>query len=197
MEGEEIIIKLKTENKVLKREVNKLRKISFRDSLTGLLNKTGFEREVISALSMARRAKSCLCIGVFDLDGFKQFNDKKGHKEGDRVLANFADVLIKNTRLGDVLSRWGGDEFVIALQFAELSDAINAGNRIRTSMEESYKNNKYPVTVSGGFSEICFKNIDLNRRVSGDFFKNVYLKLFKQADRKLLKIAKVNKNKVI
>ncbi|MFH1376400.1 MAG: GGDEF domain-containing protein [Candidatus Woesearchaeota archaeon] len=195
--SENLIKNLKSENRNLKREVKKLKVISFRDSLTGLSNKTGFEHEVISAISMARRAKSCLCLGIFDLDGFKQFNDKKGHKEGDKVLIEFAKVLEKNTRLGDVLSRWGGDEFVVVLQFARLADALEVGERIRESIEKIYRGKKYSITVSGGFSEICFKDVDLKTHVSNNYFKKIYLKLFKQADKKLLDVAKVNKNKIV
>jgi polar amino acid transport system substrate-binding protein len=187
--------RLRKENRYLKRELSRLRRISYRDELTGLWNKMGFKREVISILSMVRRQKSSLCLGVFDLDGFKDVNDRLGHKEGDKVLVLFAEVLKKYTRLGDILGRWGGDEFLIALPLAKLEDALNVGERIREYVEKRYRRSKYPITVSGAFSEVSFSSS--RKRMGYSDFERLYEKLFKEADEKLLKMAKQRKNKVI
>lgn len=191
-----LIKTLRSENRNLRKEINKLKKLSYYDGLTGLFNKPGFEQRVIASLSLIRRKNGSLCLGIFDLDGFKQINDKLGHKEGDRILIMFAKVLSKYTRLGDILCRWGGDEFVIALPFSRLQDAKDVGERIRKHMEKKYGNKKYPVTVSGAFNEISFENSNSNKIMHRDFAK-AYETLFKKADKKLLCVAKLSKNKIV
>jgi diguanylate cyclase (GGDEF)-like protein len=81
------------------------------DSLTGLLNRRSFEQEV----SKARRETPLLTIAIADLDHFKQLNDTYGHETGDRALRLFAQVLAGSVRSQDIVSRHGGEEFVIAL----------------------------------------------------------------------------------
>ena len=81
------------------------------DSLTGLLNRRSFERRV----SEARRDDLPLTIAMADLDNFKKLNDSYGHDTGDRALRLFAQVLTGSLRAQDLISRHGGEEFVIAL----------------------------------------------------------------------------------
>ena len=191
----DLIKKIRSENTALRKEVAKLKRLSYYDELTGLLNKAGFEHRILASLSMVKRERSKLCLGSFDLDGFKQNNDKLGHKEGDKILIIFAKVLNNYMRLGDLLCRWGGDEFVVALPLSRLSDAINIGERIRKHVERKYKHNKYPITVSGAFNEISFEKS--NAKIAISDLTRIYEHLFNQADKKLLSIAKLNRNRIV
>ena len=85
------------------------------DVLTGLPNTRSLYRHLETELSRCRRSNSTLTVLVFDLDGFKQVNDRLGHLEGDRVLKMFAEQLQGACRDYDLVARIGGDEFVVVL----------------------------------------------------------------------------------
>ena len=89
------------------------------DALTGLLNRRSFEQQV----SIARRENPLLSIAIADLDHFKQLNDTYGHETGDRALRLFAQVLTGSVRGQDIVSRHGGEEFVIGLTGCTVSSA--------------------------------------------------------------------------
>ncbi|QNK79370.1 diguanylate cyclase [Nakamurella sp. PAMC28650] len=81
------------------------------DSLTGLLNRRSFEQR----FSLIRRQGNVVSVAMADLDHFKLLNDKYGHETGDRALLLFAQVITESVRAGDLVSRHGGEEFVVAL----------------------------------------------------------------------------------
>ena len=82
-----------------------------RDPLTGLLNHEAFHARLSSEVARARRYRGRLALVLFDLDRFKETNDRDGHPEGDRLLRAFASALESTARATDVLGRLGGDEF--------------------------------------------------------------------------------------
>jgi len=84
------------------------------DVLTGLVNRRGW-RSRLAVLVAARTPREPLTIAVLDIDHFKAYNDAHGHPAGDRVLREFADRARAVLRRGDVLARWGGEEFALAL----------------------------------------------------------------------------------
>jgi diguanylate cyclase (GGDEF)-like protein len=85
------------------------------DPLTGLLNRRAWDEALGAALARARRDGQPLSVAVLDLDGFKQFNDAHGHQAGDRLLKEVADAWRAQLREGDLLARWGGDEFALLI----------------------------------------------------------------------------------
>jgi diguanylate cyclase (GGDEF)-like protein len=91
-----------------------LERASF-DSLTKLPNRGEFERRAADVLATADRDESGVCLLLFDLNGFKQVNDTHGHIVGDEVLKVVGARLRKAVRDGDVVARWGGDEFVVVM----------------------------------------------------------------------------------
>ena len=93
----------------------RLRRLSARDRLTGLLNRGYFEARFLAEVSRARRHGHQLAIGVLDVDRFKNFNDRYGHASGDVALRVLAEVLLKGLRSSDTVARYGGEEFVVLL----------------------------------------------------------------------------------
>ena len=110
------------------------------DSLTGLTNRRGFETLFQQAMTMCRKAERQAVLLYFDLDGFKQINDQRGHTEGDRALKLFAECLLSAFRESDVLARLGGDEFAVLLVGAEVPGAEAALVRLQTLLNERNRN---------------------------------------------------------
>ena len=83
------------------------------DSVTGIYNRQHFTKLAQMELAFACRYQTPIGIILLDIDNFKQINDSHGHPCGDFILAQFADIVIKNKRTEDLLGRYGGDEFII------------------------------------------------------------------------------------
>lgn len=101
------------------------------DSLTGVLNRRALFDRFGSTKQSSRTA-----VLMFDLDHFKQVNDRFGHAEGDRVLQRFADVLRLELRRGDIASRIGGEEFCVVLSDIDQEQAKTIAERIRKSFAD-------------------------------------------------------------
>ena len=105
-----------------------------RDYLTGLLNRRGLQ----SAMDGLRKEDLPLAVYLFDLDNLKQANDTCGHDMGDQMIQCFASLLRRQTRTGDILCRYGGDEFVVILKhLGQGEDAVKKGNKICEAFRKS------------------------------------------------------------
>jgi diguanylate cyclase (GGDEF)-like protein len=113
--------------------VARLRAQADTDHLTGLLNRNGFARAANREHALAGRTGARLTIAVVDLDGFKRVNDEHGHAAGDRVLAELADAWTRTLRPGDVLARYGGDEFVVMFPATSETDAAEPLKRLHAA----------------------------------------------------------------
>lgn len=103
------------------------------DILTGLPNRRSWEDELRRELARAARQSSPLTVAMLDLDGFKEFNDTRGHPAGDRVLRRVADLWRPLIRATDTLCRFGGDEFALLLPGCELDQARALMGRLRSA----------------------------------------------------------------
>lgn len=104
------------------------------DELTLLSNRRGFVTLAGQALSFCKRVGKSAALLYFDLDGFKQINDRCGHAGGDRVLRDFAGLLLETFRTSDVLGRIGGDEFAVLVTGATESDLRGLQQRLDGSV---------------------------------------------------------------
>ena len=110
------------------------------DSLTGLYNRRGMEDALAKAIENFNRYGHEGALMMFDLNGFKQVNDVYGHAAGDALLRHVAEVLRENTRGTDSLCRLGGDEFMVFLVGAGLSQALIMARRLRMALEQNHVN---------------------------------------------------------
>ena len=125
------------------------RNMARRDFLTGLHNSRWFYRRAELEIDRARRAATPLTIAYFDVDGFKQVNDRMGHPEGDRLLKAIASALGAGVRRIDMAARLGGDEFAVLLPLDDFPAAQAAIARIRERLLDTVRET-WPVTFSVG-----------------------------------------------
>ena len=110
---------------------NQLRAAARTDAKTGLLNAATWQEEATREISRATRTHAPLTVLFADLDHFKEVNDQHGHLVGDQVLVAVAAALQSGSRSYDVLGRFGGEEFTIALPGTDLDEAIQITARLR------------------------------------------------------------------
>jgi diguanylate cyclase (GGDEF)-like protein len=107
-----------------------------RDPLTGLLNHSAFHAQLSLEAARARRYRGSVALVLFDLDRFKETNDREGHQEGDRLLRAFASALAATLRETDVAGRVGGDEFAALLPAAAPPDVDAFVARLRQALPD-------------------------------------------------------------
>ena len=137
----------------MRREAVRYEGEALTDPLTGLPNRRRLERYVAAVVDRGERA----VIGVCDLDGFKAVNTRHGHHSGDLVLQRVAGVINRVMRRGDFVARYGGDEFVVVLPGAGMTEASEVKRRIDAAMRaEDWESlvPGTPVGVSIGLAEV-------------------------------------------
>ena len=178
---------LKKENKQLKEEIEKLKDLVTIDFLTKVYNRRAFSHFLKSACKevkwtaehMSRRQRrEHFSLMVIDLDDFKKFNDKFGHLYGDRILRKVANFLSSSVREFDIVARWGGEEFAIILQEANLEQAKKKAEAMLKSAQK-----KLPLTFSIGVVESDPKYSPAQ--------------IFKKADKAVYTAKEQGKNRVI
>jgi len=137
------------------RLLDEMHRRSLIDALTGVLNRRGFEDQMVRELKLARRRDRRLVLMFMDIDDFKAINDRYGHAEGDRALREVAELLGSTFRASDIIARLGGDEFVVVPLDSELSDIGIPERRLMRRIEERNHttNRPYPLAVTVGIAE--------------------------------------------
>jgi len=131
-----------------------LENLSITDQLTGLYNRRYFDDHFEMERQKVQRYNSLLCLIMIDIDHFKLINDKFGHQCGDLVLKKFSQLLKKNIRSTDILSRWGGEEFLILLPATSLENALKMAEKMRKAIEQNTFAEVGEITASFGVSEV-------------------------------------------
>jgi two-component system, cell cycle response regulator len=117
--------------------VRRLELLSKQDSLTGILNRRAFDEHFSYEVERAFRQKYPLMLAIIDVDNFKEYNDKLGHQEGDKVLVSLAEIMKECTRESvDLCFRLGGDEFAVLLPQASASQGTEVVQRILLTFVE-------------------------------------------------------------
>ncbi len=154
-----------------KKAEEKIKYLSFHDSLTGLYNRAYFEEE-LNRLNTERQLPLTIVMG--DVNGLKVINDAYGHIKGDIFLKKIAGILKESFRKEDVVSRWGGDEFIAILPRTSREDAKNIVKRVKIMCKEGSCANM-PLSISFGITtkKSLKENInDVLRRAEDKMYKN-------------------------
>jgi len=173
-----------TEKKELEKE---LMNLASHDSLTGLPNRRHFLDILDFLYENVRRYGSPLSLGILDIDYFKEVNDKHGHRAGDQVLKRFGDIMKQELRGGDIVGRYGGDEFIITFPHTPASGAAESLERIRSVLEHARfqeDSRSYRVTCSAGVAEFVSEHATVED-------------LIHEADMALYEAKKQGRNRVV
>jgi len=143
-----------TEQKVYE---NQLSYLAEHDSLTGLYNRHYFQQELERLIARTARSGANSALFYIDLDQFKYVNDTLGHALGDELLMETTEMLQTNSRDGDLLARFGGDEFTLLLYNIDIKDAQPIAEKLRLLFENYRYNrasNSFNITCSIGITVI-------------------------------------------
>jgi diguanylate cyclase (GGDEF)-like protein len=129
-----------------------LQSMSLTDPLTGLPNRRHLRLHLDREVAAARRGRT-LALVIFDLDGFKGYNDTLGHLEGDRALETVGEILRAETRAMNLAARYGGDEFVSVLSESHMKGAEYHAHRVQEKVAEVPRFARHGLTLSFGLAE--------------------------------------------
>ena len=125
---------------------------AIRDPLTGVFSRSSGEEVLELQYTIASRSNAALSLAFIDLDHFKNINDSFGHEAGDKALFDMASIVSNHLRGGDMLARWGGEEFVLIMPNTDLMQAESALLRLR-SIGFGIRPDDTPLTASIGIAE--------------------------------------------
>lgn len=164
----------------------RLEHIAGTDTLTGLLNRQAFEIVFQQAILDSERRRIPLSAILFDIDFFKMVNDNHGHLAGDRVLQNIAAITKNAVRESDIVTRWGGEEFLVLLKDCPLEKAAALAEKIRNMIaghDFELSASALPLTASLGVAEYTYRE--------------TWLSFFGRADKALYQAKSEGRNRVI
>jgi len=121
------------------------------DHLTGLLNRSALAHRMVELHAAATATQGSVAVVLYDIDLFKRINDVHGHDHGDVVLRETAEVLMRESRAGDLVYRLGGEEFAVVLPAGSLEDAAAVAERLRAAVARR-RPGDLDVTMSAGVS---------------------------------------------
>ena len=176
---------LEKSNKIIKKKNKKLKKLLITDDLTKLYTRNYILEEINKSIEEFKENKNLFSLIMIDIDYFKKINDNFGHCCGDFILKKVSYLLRKNLSKTDIISRWGGEEFLILLPNTNLINAIKKANNLLQIIRKNeyiYDNNSISVTISLGI--FAYKsNISID-------------KMIKKVDQKLYKAKNNGRNQI-
>lgn len=164
---------LRSNNSQLNHLVLTLDHVARHDQLTALLRRGSAMEAAEEAILTSGLDRSNFGVALFDLDHFKSVNDSYGHLIGDQVLASVAEILQASARQGDIVGRFGGEEFVAFLPGASLDAVATFAERVRTAVETARieaAETCIHVTISAGVAAIpsCANSLNEAIRIADD-----------------------------
>ncbi len=132
-----LTVTLKNKNQALESLNKAFKTLAIRDELTGLFNRRYFEEALTSEVIRATRYKRNLSVIFLDVDYFKKYNDEFGHQCGDMVLKKISRILADSVREIDIVTRYGGEEFVVILPETRKQDSYATAEKIRRAVQAS------------------------------------------------------------
>lgn len=177
------ITMLKSNERMLRLARDAAQQAADTDPLTGLLNRRAAMERLTAEMQAAFRDCTQLSLALLDLDHFKSINDRYGHARGDGVLQHFAAAGRQLLRGGDVFARIGGEEFLVLMPGAGLSEATRAMERLRghIAREENRAGLCCSYTMSAGVAEYCGSAVE---------------DLFERADRALYRAKHLGRDRI-
>lgn len=133
---------------VVEQEAMKLRDIAHVDELTKLANRRYLNNFLQQTM---KSTKKNVTIIMFDLDGFKEINDRFGHVVGDDVLRSIGNIVTKYARPDDTVGRWGGEEFLIICPNTNLEHGLFQAEQIRQAIVSHWSNEARRLSITGSF----------------------------------------------
>lgn len=154
---------LQQANKKLKIQLEKIKSLQFelreqaiRDPLTGLYNRRHLNEMLQRELARAKREQTTVSFVMIDIDHFKKVNDTLGHETGDKILQELAAQLLSHTRSGDIICRYGGEEFLVILPDVTAETSFQIAEKWRNLFERTgtlSENKNLQATISCGIAE--------------------------------------------
>ena len=141
-------------NSMLENKNRKYETLASTDSLTGLYNRYKFSELYLTSYTTMVQRHNDMSLIILDIDFFKKVNDIYGHNTGDVVLVQVAHTLLKTLRNIDIVCRWGGEEFLILIPTASLTNASILAEKLRVNIEELQIDGVSTVTISLGVSQV-------------------------------------------
>ena len=139
--------------KKLEHELEEISELVREDQLTGALNRRGMEDTLDREFKRSGRGHVQLCVGLIDIDNFKQLNDTLGHQGGDEALIHLTRVIKEALRPSDSVARYGGEEFLIILPDTGIREAMETLERLQRELTKKYfmhNNERRLITFSAG-----------------------------------------------
>ena len=177
-----------TKNIVLE-EINlKLNYMSSHDPLTGLLNRRSFGIKVSEKMKIITETKELATLIWVDIDHFKHVNDKFGHPIGDIVLKEVSHILMKHIKTTELVTRWGGEEFLIFLFQTSIDETYALANKIRLAIQNKViLADEFQIQITASFGVSLLK----------DNFSDSFDTSYKAADAALYKAKNQGRNQVV
>ena len=175
--------------------VNALQRARFQqearlDPLTGLANRRQFDEWSLRACNLARRHQQPLCLMSMDLDFFKRINDTWGHDGGDAVLKHIGNALPALVRGSDIVARFGGEEFVVAMPQTSLETAAEIAERVRMSLaSQNVDFNGQTIRFTASMGLVCMTPDELE-------IEHGVQSALARADRELYRAKREGRNRV-
>ena len=192
IEAQELLARVNTQLKrkfyadSLKDNFNLSLEMVVTDPMTGLGNRRFFDRSVAPLFDRLNEKGEVFSLIVFDIDNFKRVNDILGHDVGDIVLKEVAVRLASNMRAIDIVSRYGGEEFLVAMPKTNQEAALIAADRVRALISGTpimANGQDFHITISAGVSEV----------LKGERFQDA----FKRSDDALYRAKRTGRNRVV